>query len=69
MESVINWVITNIDSGRIPIQIRVCEPYASEIINRNIVATNIIFPPNAGQEHQIALIDEQNNEWLATLCV
>ena len=69
MESVINWVIANIDSGRIPTKIRVCEPYASELISRNIVAANIVFPPNAGQEHQIALTDNQNNEWLATLCV
>lgn len=69
MENVINWVIANIEVGRIPTEIRVCEPYASELINRNIVAANIVFPPNAGQEHLIALTDDQNHEWLATLCV
>lgn len=69
MESVINWIIANIDEGRILTTIRVCEPYASELILRNIVATNIIFPPLAGQEHQIISIDEKNIEWCATLTV
>ena len=32
MESVINWIIANIDEGRILTTIRVCEPYASELI-------------------------------------
>lgn len=69
MESVINWIIANIDEGRILTIIRVCEPYASELIVRNIVAANIVFPPSVGQEHQIISIDEKNIEWRATLTV
>jgi hypothetical protein len=69
MESVINWVIANIDEGRIPTTIRVCEPYASELITRGIVAANIVFPPLSGEEHQIISIDNQNIEWRATLTV
>lgn len=69
MESVINWVITNIEEGRILTIIRVCEPYASELITRGIVTANIVFSPLAGEEHQIVSIDNQNIIWRATLTV
>jgi hypothetical protein len=69
VESVINWVIANINEGRILTTIRVCEPYASELIVRDIVPANIVFPPLAGQQHLIFSIDEQNIEWCATLTV
>lgn len=69
MEEAINWILANISAGRTPIQIRVNTRYATEIINRNIVSANIILPPNAGEQHLIILIDQQNISWKATLCV
>lgn len=69
MEEAINWVIANINSGRNPVQIRVNNPYAAEIISRNIVPANIIVPSLAGEQHLIILIDQQNINWKATLCV
>ncbi len=69
MESVINWVLANIEIGRIPTAIRVCEPYASALIAQSVVSSSIISDCNVGEEHLICLTDNQNMEWKATLCV
>ena len=69
MESVINWVLSNINQFGVPNEIQVCEPYSSELISRGIVESNKINPPEAGREHRIVFIDAQNIKWMATLTV
>ena len=68
MENVINWVLANIEIGRIPVTIRVNEPYASGLVSQGVVDPSIVFPANVGEESLICLIDIENIEWRATLC-
>tara|TARA_B100000900_G_scaffold397334_1_gene397552 strand:- start:37 stop:267 length:231 start_codon:yes stop_codon:yes gene_type:complete len=67
MESVVNFILSLIEDGEIPIEIRVAEPWKSFIFSSNVFSgespaldnSSILIDAVTGEEHLVVFVTEK----------